>query len=123
MMGLFFIFACTSGSKCHELNGGWSDREGHDFVFKNDGKALWINKFGQMMDTVNFVFSINCNTKPASVDFKDFSGGPFLGKTLFGIIEWSSDTLFNLCYEAGQQPDCRPQSFDPEQTMKFYIQR
>ncbi len=114
------LFSCQNNPVCRDINGAWSDREGHDFEFQSDGKALWFNKFGQMVDTVSFVFVLNCKTKPASIDFKDFSGGPFAGKTLFGIIEWSADSLFRLCYEIGQQPDIRPEKFELEQTMKFF---
>lgn len=117
---LTFMMACQNKPVCREINGAWSDREGHDFVFQENGKALWLNKFGQIIDTVSFVFTLNCKTKPATIDFKDFNAGPFAGKSLFGIIEWSADSLFRLCYEIGQAPDCRPKQFDPEQTMKFY---
>lgn len=117
---ILMLFSCQNEPACRDISGSWSDREGHNFVFQKDGKALWLNSFGQMVDTVTFVFTLNCKTKPATIDFKDFSGGPFSGKTLYGIIEWSADSLFRLCYEIGQQPDCRPKQFDPEQTMKFY---
>ena len=114
------FIACQSNPPCREITGSWSDREGHDFSFQNDGKGLWLNKFGQMVDTVSFVFVLNCNVTPATIDLKDFGGGPFSGKTLFGIIEWSADSLFRFCYEIGQQPDARPKLFDPAQTMKFF---
>ena len=111
---------CQNKTGCREIKGKWDDREGHNFVFYEYGKALWLNRFGQMVDTVSFVFVLNCNTSPASIDFKDFSGGPFSGKTLYGIMEWSADSLFRLCYDIGQEPSCRPKTFDPEQTMKFF---
>ena len=100
ILALGLMHACQGPSTCKELIGSWSDREGHNFVFQNDGKALCLNKFGQMVDTISFVFTLNCSTTPASIDLKDFSDGPFAGKTLFGIIEWSADSIFRLCYEA-----------------------
>lgn len=120
LLGLMLLSSCENTPACRDINGSWSDREGHDFEFYSDGKALWLNRFGQMIDTVSFVFVLHCNTKPASIDLKDFSGGPFAGKTLYGIIEWSADSLFRLCYEIGQEPGCRPKQFDSEQTMKFF---
>ncbi len=118
--GLLAIWACQGAADCRDIYGNWNDREGHAFVFNNDGTALWLNKFGQMVDTIGFVFSINCKTNPASIDLKDFSNGPFAGKTLFGIIEWSADSVFRICYEVGHQEDVRPQQFDSDQTMKFF---
>jgi hypothetical protein len=120
LVGLLLLFACCNEENCRDIYGNWNDREGHAFVFKNDGTALWLNKFGQMVDTIDFVFSINCKTSPASIDFKDFDNGPFAGKTLFGIIEWSADSVFRICYEVGHQQDIRPKQFDSEQTMKFF---
>lgn len=120
VLAFLCLVACQSKPACRDISGAWSDREGHDFEFHNDGKALWLNRFGQMVDTVRFAFVLHCETQPASIDLTGFSSGPFSGKTLYGIIEWSADSLFRLCYEIGQQPDCRPKQFDPEQTLKFY---
>ena len=120
IMALSLIYACQGPPKCQDLSGAWTDREGHNIVFQENGKALWLNKFGQMVDTISFAFTLNCNSTPASIDLKDFSDGPFAGKTLFGIIEWSADSIFRLCYEVGQQPEIRPKQFDPEQTMRFF---
>ena len=116
---LCFI-ACEPNSSCKEIQGVWVDREGHELIFQENGKALWLNRFGQMIDTVALTFELNCATKPASIDLKNFQAGPFLGKTLFGILEFSGDTLFRLCYETGQEPSVRPGSFTPDQTVKFF---
>lgn len=120
LAGLMFLLACNHTPNCRVITGAWSDREGHDFEFQENGKALWLNKFGHIVDTVRFAFVLNCEAKPATIEFTDFSGGPFSGKTLFGIIEWSADSLFRICYDIGQESGCRPKQFDPEQTMKFY---
>ena len=120
LAAVLILIACQSGSSCRDIVGPWSDREGHDFVFTSDGKALWLNRFGQLVDTVSCVFVLNCKVKPATLDFTAFSNGPFKDKTLFGIIEWSADSLFRYCYEVGVEPGCRPKKFDQMQTMKFY---
>jgi uncharacterized protein (TIGR03067 family) len=119
LAGIFLatLYACDDKTACQELTGEWNDREGHELVFYSDGKGLWLNKFGQMIDTVSFMFTLNCKTRPASIDLQDFSGGPFAGKTLSGIIEWSADSIFRLCYETGGN---RPEQFDPEQTIRFF---
>ena len=123
IMATSMLMSCQGPPNCPELAGSWSNREGYGLVFKSNNKALWLNKFGQIMDTVSCVFVLNCKTNPATLDFSDFNAGPFQGKTLFGIIEWSADSLFRYCYEAGTQPDVRPQSFDQAQTMKFFRER
>ena len=119
LVGLSFLFSCQ-GSNCRDISGAWRNREGRELVFQNNGSVLWLTSFGQLIDTVKCVFVLNCKAKPATLDFSDFSGGPFKGQNLFGIIEWSSDSLFRFCYEIGQQPGCRPKQFNSEQTIKYY---
>lgn len=120
-VAFMLFYACQPNRPgCDHFQGTWSDREGHNLIFLENNKGLWLNRFGQLIDTVEFVFSLDCTAKPATIDMKQFKKGPFLGKTLFGILEFSGDTLFRLCYDSGQQPDVRPTTFDPDQTMKFY---
>lgn len=119
IVAISILSSCQGAPRCQEIAGSWSNREGYGLVFKNGNKALWLNKFGQLVDTVACVFVLNCKTTPATLDFSGFNGGPFQGKTLFGIIEWSADSLFRYCYEVGVQPDVRPKQFDQAQTMKF----
>lgn len=118
-VGLSFLLSCQ-GNHCRDISGAWSNREGRELVFQNNGSVLWLTSFGQLIDTVKCVFVLNCQAKPATLDFSDFNGGPFQGKYLFGIIEWSADSLFRFCYEIGEEQGCRPQKFDPEQTIKYY---
>lgn len=121
VLGAVLLFgACRSNSACNHFQGDWSDHEGHRLVFFDNGKGLWLNHFGQLIDTVEFAFSIHCNTSPVSIDMTAFKTGPFVGKTLFGIMDFSGDTLFRLSYDVGRQPDVRPRVFAPDQTMKFY---
>ncbi|MBL7827903.1 MAG: hypothetical protein JNJ57_14835 [Saprospiraceae bacterium] len=122
---IFLLFssllaACDNTAGCRDLEGEWRDGDGHEFVFQKGGKALWLNRFGQMIDTVHCVFELDCSVKPPAITLHDFNSGPFLGKTLFGIIEFSGDTLFRLCYEIGHDANARPKIFDPEQTIKFF---
>ncbi len=114
------LMSCQGRPPCRELTGTWTNREGYGLVFKSDNKALWLNKFGQIIDTVTCVFVLNCKASPATLDFSGFNAGPFQDKTLFGIVEWSADTLIRYCYEAGSQPDVRPKTFDQAQTIKFF---
>ena len=112
--------SCNSASNCKELLGRWTTREGQDFIFKSGGKALWLFQFGSSFDTAFLDYRLDCSKKPAALDLSNFKSGPHLGKTLFAIIEWTSDSTFRLRYEVGSTPEVRPEGFDNEQSMKFF---
>ena len=113
------FWSCKRTNTC-KLNDRWSSKEGQDFIFIPDGKAYWLTKFGSQYDTLAFQYSLDCRKKPWAVDFKNFAAGPYAGKTLYGIIEWSSATTLRLRYEPGTLPDLRPTVSDPEQPMVLY---
>lgn len=117
---LLLLPACVGKPPCYELNGQWTTREGQDLVFMPGGDALWLTRFGSLFDTVRLRYRLDCSQAPASLDLTDFQSGPHKGKTLFGILEWPSDSSFRLRYEPGLLSSVRPQAFDPEQTLKFY---
>lgn len=108
------------GNSCAEPTGTWTNREGQSFVFSPEGKGLWLTKFGTTFDTVFFNYLIDCKNDPAVIDMKGFNAGPHEGKTLYGIIEMSTDSSFRFRYETGQEPSVRPETFDSDQTLKFY---
>lgn len=112
--------ACQSGAGCSPLSGRWSSREGQDFVFQPDGKALWLTRFGSGFDTVTLRYRLDCHHDPTAIDLSDFKNGPHVGRTLYGILEWNSDSSFRLNYEVGTADDVRPKAFDPEQTITFF---
>ena len=117
---LLFFTQCKSESQCMVPEGHWTNREGQEMIFLTGNKALWLTEFGSQNDTDYFDYRLDCNTEVPVLDFNGFQSGPFTGKTLFGIFEWTSDTSFRLRYEAGTQPDARPKAFDNEQTMRFF---
>lgn len=114
------LASCTNKVTCHELSGRWTTQEGHEFVFLQDGKALWLTRFGSQFDTVPFKYRLDCRPEPATINLTDFDNGPYSGKTLLGILEWTSDTSFRLRYESGTAEDLRPKEFDNDATMKFF---
>ena len=117
---LFLFFsACRSASDCRELPGHWTTHEGQELVFAPDGSALWLTKFGSQYDTVRMRFQFDCAARPITLDLSDFKNGPHTGKSLFGILDWSSDSSFRFRYEVGSQPAVRPREFDAEQTQKY----
>jgi hypothetical protein len=116
---LYFFASCGGRQVCHDLEGRWTNGEGQDFVFDPTGKALWLTRFGSSYDTVAFDYALNCDEQPAEIDLLNFQGGPHVGRALYGILEWNSDTSFRLHFEPGAEAGNRPTAFDPEQTLEF----
>ena len=117
---LLLVLLCTScrlNTPCRELMGHWTTQEGQELVFRPDGNALWLTKFGSQYGTIRMKFKLNCAASPATLDLSDFKNGPHSGQMLFGIFDWSSDTSFRFRYEVGH----RPPGFDVEQTQKFTV--
>jgi hypothetical protein len=110
-------FACGNSAKCRDLSGHWTTQEGQDLVFLPEGKALWLTRFGSRYDTTQLQYRLNCSAEV--IDLHDFCSGPHASSTLYGILEWSSDTSFRLRYEPGSQDDVRPATFDHEQSIQF----
>ncbi len=119
-LGLGFGFCCCAGSPdCGQLAGSWSNGEGQEWVFSPDGEALLITRFGSKSDTDLCNFQLRCDTKPTILDLNNCKSGPYSGKSVFCIIDWTSDSTFRLRYETGTNPEARPTTFDPEQTIQF----
>lgn len=118
-----FFTGCRFGSECPDLTGHWTNREGQFFQFQPDGKALWLIKFGSQFDTFPIRYSYDCKQKPAILDLTGFQSGPLNGKTLFGILEWTSDSSFRFDAESGTTPDVRPQTFNVEQTQAYFREK
>lgn len=121
LLALFSSAGC--GSPCPELSGKWSTREGQSIFFKKSGNALWLTRFGSQVDTVPMAFRYDCAKQPVELDLFQFRTGPLVGKTLFGILEWTSDTTFRFNAEAGTDPSLRPKTFESDQTLKFFLER
>jgi hypothetical protein len=116
----FFVFwACDPPPVCHSLVGTWKDGEGREILFLENGTALWLTRFGSQSDTIHFAYHFLCQKSQATLDWTNFSSGPYFGKNIYGILEWLSDSSFQFRYEAGTQPDVRPKEFDTVQTLKF----
>lgn len=119
-IALLFFADCQRKPSC-QISGRWTNREGQDFVFEPDGHALWLLKFGSSYDSFRCNYRLNCATDPAALDLNGFSSGPHTGKTLYGIVEWSSDSSFRLRYAMGSGPEDRPAAFDNEQTQQYFL--
>jgi hypothetical protein len=119
--GLSFLFiSCQPGATCHELTGRWSNREGQTLSFQPNGKALWLIKFGSQYDTFPITYTYNCKEKIPTLDLSGFQNGPLAGKTLYGIIEWSSDSVFRIDAEPGTSPETRPSTFNSEHSERYF---
>lgn len=117
------FFCCNTQQPCPELAGRWANREGQVFMFQPNGSAQWLVKFGSQYDTFPMEYRYDCGKKPAELDLTGFQSGPLTGKTLYGILEWTSDSSFRFDAEPGASPELRPATFNIEQTMKFYKER
>ncbi len=111
-------FACRE-APCRPLEGQWQTEEGHLWSFHQD-RLLWITRFGQLLDTVVLSYRYDCATYPIALDLKELAGGPWRRKTLYGILEWSSDTSFRFCAAAGTDPSLRPRHFTDAETIRFF---
>lgn len=114
------LFFCKTESKCPDLTGRWTNREGQVFSFEPEGKALWLIKFGSQFDTFPITYRYDCKQKVATLDLTGFQTGPLAGKTLFGIVEWSSDSVFRFDAEPGTSPVARPTTFNAEHTERYF---
>lgn len=117
------FFSCNTEKACHGLEGRWSNREGQVLHFEADGKALWLVKFGSQFDSFPIQYRYDCAHKIATLDLSDFQSGPLVGKTLFGIVEWTSDSVFRFDAEAGTSPETRPENFDTEHFERYYREK
>jgi hypothetical protein len=108
---------------CRELRGRWSTKEGQCIIFQQKGNALWLTRFGSQMDTVRMQFRYDCTKQPVELDLHGFQSGPLTDKTLYGILEWTSDTAFRMNAEAGTDATLRPKAFESDQTMQFVLDR
>ncbi len=118
-VSLTFIGACNFNRPCHPPVGQWVYDDGHILVFNESGKGLWIDRFGTQSDTVPFEFRLDCKGDLPAFDLINFSSGPYRGKSLFGILDWQSDTSFRLRAEVGDHASIRPVDFDDETTERF----
>lgn len=119
LLALISLSGCTE-PPCRELSGHWSTREGQSFYFQENGKGLWLIRFGSQIDTIVMTYRYDCKKEPMELDLSDFESGPLAGKTLFGILEWNNDSSFRFDAEAGTNPAMRPTAFESDQTQKFF---
>lgn len=118
-LATLFLF-CKTENNCRELTGRWTNREGQVFSFDPDGNALWLVKFGSQFDSFPIRYNYDCKQKTATLDLTAFKSGPLVGKTLFGIIEWSNDSVFRFDAEAGSSSDARPTKFNAEHAERYF---
>ncbi|MBN8678320.1 MAG: hypothetical protein J0M29_08850 [Chitinophagales bacterium] len=114
------LFSCNTSDNCRDLTGRWSNREGQILVFEPEGKATWLVKFGSQYDTFAIRYQYDCTQKMTTLDLTEFKSGPLAGKTLYGIVEWSSDTVFRFDAEAGTSPEARPIQFNAEHFERYF---
>lgn len=110
------LWACDTKQECKPPLGRWSDREGREWAFDADGRALWLTKFGSQYDTQTCSYKLDCSKIPATLIMENFDSGPFTGSTIQAIYEWSNDSTLRFQYDdAGKEL-----VFDKENAIKLY---
>lgn len=117
------LVCCKTENNCRDITGRWTNREGQILSFEPDGNALWLIKFGSQYDTFAIHYHYDCTQKTPTLDLSDFKSGPLVGKTVFGILEWSSDSVFRFDSEAGTRSESRPTVFDNEHIERYFRER
>lgn len=122
--GFVILFIqCGTERPCYGLSGRWTNREGQTLVFAPQGQSLWLIKFGSQFDTLRFSYQYDCSQHPFRLDLSDFHAGPLAGKTMYGILEWTSDSVFRFEAQTGNSAEVRPDAFKAEQTVRYYRER
>ena len=114
---IILLNACDVKQECKVPIGHWTDNEGKEMVFQSDGKALWLTRFGSQYDTQTCSYKVDCTAIPTTLEMQDFSSGPYTGRTVYGIYEWSNDTTMRFQFEEGE----RPKVFDSQQLVKLRL--
>lgn len=122
LLPYLFTTSCTD-SACKDILGGWTNKEGQSIYFLENGKALWLVRFGSTTDTFPMEYRYDCKKHPTELDLTGFQSGPLSGKSLYGIMEWDSDSSFRYDAETGTQAEIRPATFETDQTQKFYREK
>jgi hypothetical protein len=112
---ILLLNACDEKQECKAPVGHWTDNEGKEMVFTPDGKALWLTRFGSQYDTQTCVYNVDCTVVPAAMEMQGFTSGPYTGRTVYGIYEWSNDTTLRFQFDEGE----KPRVFDSQQAMKM----
>lgn len=120
----FLAFAaCQLSPTCHDVNGRWSNREGRTVIMEPNKEARWVIKFGSQSETFAVKYEYDCKATPATLDFHDFQWGPLRGRSLYGIIEWTSDSTFRYQSDPGTSPAARPKEFTNDLAITFYREK
>lgn len=117
-----FVF-CKPEKPCHELTGRWTNHEGQTLSFQPGGKGLMLVKFGSQFDTFPISYHYDCTQELTTLDLTDFKNGSQGGKTLFGLIEWSNDSVFRYDAEFGSSPDARPKTLNMEHADRYFREK
>lgn len=109
------LIQCGTAEDCRAPVGKWSDQQGRSWIFEPDGKALWITRFGSQSDTQSCSYKLDCERSPALLVMENFDAGPFTGRSVLAIFEWSNDSTLRFQYGDGSAID----AFDVELAAKL----
>jgi uncharacterized protein (TIGR03067 family) len=117
---LVALFSCATAKKINNnpLLGQWDNKAGQILEFKQDNKAYWIFYTDTKRDTFEIAYKTNLSGQPKQIDLTDFKVGPLVGKTLYGILEFTDKNTMRLDFEPKEEN--RPKDFDKDQTQTYF---
>jgi uncharacterized protein (TIGR03067 family) len=117
---LVVLFSCATAKKINNnpLLGQWDNKAGQILEFKQDNKAYWIFYTDTKRDTFEIAYKTNLSEQPNQIDLTDFKVGPLVGKTLYGILEFTDKNTMRLDFEPKEEN--RPKDFDKDQTQTYF---
>jgi hypothetical protein len=118
---VFLMASCQRNEPCYPLNGTWKNSEGQKLVFAEGGKAALITYFGATAsDTFYANINYACSNSPGVLDLLiDTLRNTNFKHHFFGLISWSSDTMFSLHMVKGRDAQSRPQVFMLNEAKQF----
>lgn len=111
---LLHLLACNKVGD-EGLQGAWENNKGQVLVFQENGEMLWIQPMREAADTFYMKYRLDETAQPNTVDFYSIENGPFKGKKIYGLAEFTSEGFkraIRLNIRVGADETSRPESLE-----------
>jgi hypothetical protein len=122
---LVAVSAPAARAQQPSILGGWSGVDGRGvkqtLEFREDGKATWRLEMPQGGMSLDIRYAYDAASSPKRLDLFGFESGPLAGRTLYGIVEFTTEGALRFDCEPGGPGDgdkVRPAAFT-EQTVTY----
>lgn len=112
------LFFSNHQEQTNSFIGQWDNKKGQLLSLHPDGSAWWIFYSDTKRDSFAVRYVTDFTKKPYHFDLTDFKKGPLMGKTLFGIVEFTDENSFKFDCEPVKEN--RPKDFSSSQTQTYY---